>query len=80
MRALSSKTSRTTDGKVTIYRFKVLDADVVEPRIARRWGTRAAITSLKDMAEILESTATEVDDLVLNSGGFTPLDFDPRSP
>jgi hypothetical protein len=45
-----------------IYRFKVLDADVVEACVARRWGMRAAIISLKDMAEILESTATEVDD------------------
>jgi hypothetical protein len=63
--------------KVTIYQFKVLDT-VVEPRVARRWGTREAIASL-GWADILENTATEVDDSALNPGGFTPLDFDPRS-
>jgi hypothetical protein len=65
-------------GRVTIYRYKVLDTDVVEPRVARRWGTRSAIADLKDQAEILENTATEADDTVLNSSGFTPLDFSPK--
>jgi hypothetical protein len=59
--------------RVTIYRYKVLDTNVVEPRVARRWGTRAAIASL-GWADMLENTATEVDASVLNPGGFTPLD------
>ena len=64
--------------KVTIYRYKVVDTDRGKPRLARRWGTRAAIASL-GWADILENTATEVDNSVLNAGGFTPLDFDPKS-
>ncbi len=64
---------------VTVYRYKILEPDVVERRLARRWGTREAIAGLKDMAEILEATAAQVDESVLNPGGFTPLDFDPKS-
>jgi hypothetical protein len=65
-------------GKVTIFRYKVLDFDRVEPRISRRWGTRAAIAGLK-WAELIEDTGTEVDASVLNTGGLTPLDFDPEN-
>jgi hypothetical protein len=47
---------------------------------SRDAGARARRSKgLKDAAEILEATATEVDDAVVNSGGFTSLDFDPRS-
>jgi hypothetical protein len=55
----------------------VLDTGIVEMRKARRWGTREAIDQLKD-AEIVEHSAATVDDLALNAGGFTPLDFDPH--
>ena len=64
--------------KVTIYRYKVVDLNAIEPRIARRWGTRAAIARL-GWADVLENTATEVDDSVLDHSGFTRLDFDPAS-
>jgi hypothetical protein len=58
--------------KVTAYEYTVLDTNVVE------WGTREAIEGLKDSAELIESSATAVDASMLNDGGFTPLDFDPR--
>ena len=62
--------------KVTIYRYKVVDTDRGKPRLARRWGTRAAIASL-GWADILENTATEVRQLRaerrrLHSSGFRP--------
>jgi hypothetical protein len=64
--------------KVTVYQYIVLDTNLVEPRKARRWGTREAIDSLKH-AQIIEDSATLVDAVALNDGGFTKLDFDPRS-
>jgi hypothetical protein len=64
--------------KVTVYQYTVLDAKRIEPRKARRWGTREAIDRLKH-AQILEDSAALVDAMVLNVGGFTELDFDPRS-
>jgi hypothetical protein len=63
-------------GKVAIYQYAVLDTNVVERRVARRWGTRAAIERLKH-ADIIEDSAVLVDETILNSGGFTPLDFAP---
>jgi hypothetical protein len=67
-------------GKVTIYRYSVLDTDRVEPRIARRWGTRQAIKALKEVgAQALENSATEVDEAVLDDRGLTALDFNPGS-
>jgi hypothetical protein len=65
--------------KVTIYQYILLNTGLNEPRKARRWGTREAIEGLKGAAEILEDTATEVDASVVDSVGFTNLDFDPRS-
>jgi hypothetical protein len=41
-------------------------------------GTRVAIAGLK-WAELIEDTATEVDASVLNTGGLTPLGFDPEN-
>jgi hypothetical protein len=32
------------------------------------------------MADIVEASAMEVDEAVLNPNGFTPLDYKPRSP
>lgn len=65
-------------GKVTIYRYSVLDTDRVEPRIARRWGTRQAIKALKEVgAQALENSATEVDEAVFDDRGLTALDFNP---
>jgi hypothetical protein len=61
---------------VTVYQYIILDPGPVERRKSRRWGTRQAIDGLK-LAEIVEDSATEVDDAVLNAGGFTALDFDP---
>jgi hypothetical protein len=63
-------------GKVTIYQYTTLDTDIIEPRKAKRWGTRESIDRLKH-ADIIEDTAILVDEAVLNEGGFTPLDFDP---
>jgi hypothetical protein len=37
------------------------------------------IESLKDFAEILESTAIEVDASAVDSSGFTQLDFNPTA-
>lgn len=65
-------------GTVTVYQYVVLDTNVVEPRKARRWGTREAIDSLKH-ADVIASSATLIDEAVLNEGGFTPLDFDPTN-
>lgn len=64
--------------KVTVYQYIILDPGPVERRKSRRWGTRQAIDALKDAADIIEDSATEVDEAVLNAGGFTGLDFDPR--
>jgi hypothetical protein len=65
--------------KVTIYQYILLNTGLNEPRKARRWGTREAIEGLKGAAEILGDTATEVDASVVDSVGFTNLDFDPHS-
>ena len=65
--------------KVTVYQYMVLDAFRVEKRKSRRWGTRVGIEALKDFAEIIEDTATEVDVSAVDSIGFTTLDFDPHS-
>jgi hypothetical protein len=65
--------------KVTIYQYMVLDYFRVEKRKSRRWGTREGIEALKDFAEIIEDTATEVDASAVDSMGFTTLDFDPHS-
>jgi hypothetical protein len=43
----------------------------------REWGTREAIESL-NVAEIVEESATPVDEAVLTNG-LTELEFDPRS-
>jgi hypothetical protein len=67
-------------GKVTVYQYQILDPKMVERRLSRRWGTRAAIASLKEMADVVEASATDVDEAVLDSTGFTPLNFDPRAP
>jgi len=63
--------------KITVYQYVMLDP--FQRRKARRWGTREGIESLKQFAEILEETATEVDASAVDSLGFTQLDFDPRS-
>jgi hypothetical protein len=63
--------------KVSIYQYTLPDPNRIEPRKARRWGTREAIERLK-VAEIVEESATLVDEWVLTKG-FTPLGFDPRS-
>jgi hypothetical protein len=47
-------------------------------RTAEGPGTREAIDRLKH-AQILKDSAALVDAMVLNVGGFTELDFDPRS-
>jgi hypothetical protein len=47
--------------KVTVYQYIVVDPYRIERRRSRRWGTREGIESLKDFAEILESTAIEVE-------------------
>lgn len=67
-------------GKVTVFQYEILDPKVVERRPSRRWGTRAAIASLKEMADIVEALGTDVDEAVLDPTGFTPLNFDPRAP
>jgi hypothetical protein len=42
--------------KVTVYQYLVVDSYRIERPKSRRWGTREGIESLKDFAEILEST------------------------
>jgi hypothetical protein len=63
-------------GRVAVYRYTTVDANIIAPRIANRWGTREAIEWLK-VATIIEDSAIHVDDVVLDERGFTPLDFDP---
>ena len=65
--------------KVTVYQYMALGTNLGEPRKARRWGTREAIEGLKGSAEILGDTATDVDASVVDSMGFTRLDFDPHA-
>jgi hypothetical protein len=65
--------------KVTVYEYLVVDPYRIERRKSRRWGTREGIESLKDFAEILESTAIEVDASAVDSSGFTQLDFNPTA-
>jgi hypothetical protein len=65
--------------KVTVYQYIVVDPYRIERRRSRRWGTREGIESLKDFAEILESTAIEVDASAVDSSGFTQLDFNPTA-
>jgi hypothetical protein len=65
--------------KVTVYQYLVVDSYRIERRKSRRWGTREGIESLKDFAEILESTAIEVDASAVDSSGFTQLDFNPTA-
>jgi hypothetical protein len=67
-------------GKVTVFQYEILDPKVVERRLSRRWRTRAAIAGLKEMAEIVEASGTDIDEAVLDPTGFTPLNFDPRAP
>ena len=64
---------------VAIYRYLLLYRVSSEKRQSRRWGTREGIEPFKDVAEILEDTATEVDASVVDSLGFTTLDFDPSA-
>jgi len=64
--------------KVTVYQYIVVDPYRIERRRSRRWGTREGIESLKDFAEILESTAIEVEASAVDSG-FTQLDFNPTA-
>jgi hypothetical protein len=63
-------------GSVAVYGYSTLDTNVIEPRIANRWGTRRVIEGLK-VATIIEHSAIQVDDDVLNENGFMALDFDP---
>ena len=63
--------------KVTVYQYMALGTSLGEPRKARRWGTREAIEGLKGSAEILGDTATDIDASVVDSMGFTQLDFSP---
>jgi hypothetical protein len=65
--------------KVTVYQYMVLDSFRAEKRKSRRWGTREGIESLKEFAEILQDTATEVDASAVDSMGFTQLDFNPHA-
>jgi hypothetical protein len=66
-------------GKVTVYRYQFLSPTFIGRSLSQRWGTRLAITNLL-MADIVEASAMEVDEAVLNPNGFTPLDYKPRSP
>jgi hypothetical protein len=59
------------------HRLSVLDVNRIEPRTARRWGTREAIESLK-VAKIVEGSAPLVEELILTND-FTELGLDPRS-
>lgn len=55
--------------KATVYRYKVLNVNKAERRVARRWGTREAINRLRQ-AEVIEDSVKQVDEQVLNVGGF----------
>jgi hypothetical protein len=65
--------------KVTVYQYQMLNTNLGEPRMARRWGTRQAIEGLKCSAEIIEFAAALVDASAVDSMGLTALDFDPSS-
>jgi hypothetical protein len=63
-------------GKITVYRYMTLDTNIIAQRVSSRWGTREAIENLK-LADIIESSALQVDEAVLNESGFTPMGFEP---
>jgi hypothetical protein len=63
-------------GRVAVYRYTTVDAVNAAPIVADRWGTREAIEWLK-VATIIEHSAIQVDDNVLNENGFTAQGFDP---
>jgi hypothetical protein len=64
---------------VTVYQFTIYDIGSDGEQKSRRWATREAI-KLRS-GTVLENTATEVDEEVLNSdvSGMTRRDFNPRS-
>jgi hypothetical protein len=57
--------------KVTVYQYQMLNTSLGEPRKARRWGTREAISGLGGSAEIIEFAAALVDASAVDSIGFT---------
>jgi hypothetical protein len=61
--------------KVKVYRFTVYDITADEQHRSRRWGTREAIDRAR--GEVLEDTATEVDESVLGReiDGMTDRDL-----
>lgn len=65
--------------KITIYRFRVYDAQNDEMITSRRWGTREAIERFAH-GEVFENTAVEVEANVVNSDipGLTARNFDPH--
>jgi hypothetical protein len=53
-------------GKVTIYQYTTLDTDIIEPRKAKRWGTRESIDRLKH-ADLIEDSAILVDEAMFET-------------
>ena len=64
--------------KITIYQFQVYSVINDNLQKSRRWGTRDAIERIAG-GEILEDTATEVDESAIASDitGLTIIDFNP---
>jgi hypothetical protein len=65
--------------KVKVYQFTIYDIGSDGEQKSRRWATREAI-KLRS-GTVIENTATEVDESVLNSDveGMTRRDFDPHA-
>jgi hypothetical protein len=65
--------------KITVYRFTVYDITTDERRRSLRWATREAIKRVG--GDVLEDTATEVDDAAVEADGepgMTVRGFDPH--
>jgi len=64
---------------IMIYQFKTWDGSTDNVRIARRWGTKAAIADIAK-GTVLEQTGVLVDESVVNSDipGMTVHDYNPE--
>jgi hypothetical protein len=62
-------------GKITVYRVQFCAARNVVTVRSRRWFTREGAERAK--AEILESTAVEIEEADLNGERWTPRDYNP---
>ncbi|BDV39000.1 hypothetical protein DSM21852_22530 [Methylocystis bryophila] len=65
---------------VTVYCYETRSHKTQEWVRSRRMATQQFILSLsREEVRILDDSAVEIDELILDSNGQTPLDFDPRA-